>query len=301
MAEAKKQNNQKNYALREGWVSIILNSLLFVLKYWAGIVSGSVALIADAWHTLSDSLTSLIVIIGSKVSQKPADKEHPFGHGRAELVATVIIAVLLAVVAFEFLIQSITKLRTHESAHYGLIAIVVTIISVAVKEGLAQYAFWAGKRSNAKSIQADAWHHRTDAISSLIILTGIFFAKKFWWIDGILGILVAFFIAYAVYEIMKDTVSALIGEKPNDELVEKILKIAKSTIDYDIRPHHLHIHHYGNHQEITMHIKLPADMNLEKAHLIASEIEEKIEAELGICATLHMEPWKGEKKIGSRI
>ncbi|MFC2114142.1 cation diffusion facilitator family transporter [Bacteroidota bacterium] len=296
MAGNREKSKVTNYALQEGWISIIFNSLLFILKYWAGIVSGSVALIADAWHTLSDSLTSLIVIIGSKVSSKPADKEHPFGHGRAELVAAVIIGVLLAVVAFEFVLQSITKLRTHESAHYGTIAIVVTIISIVVKEAMAQYAFWAGKRSNAKSIKADAWHHRSDAISSIVILVGIFFAKKYWWMDGVLGILVALLICYAVYEIMKDTVSALLGEKPDDQTIEKIMKIAKSTTNYDIKPHHLQLHHYGNHSEITMHIHLPSDMNLEKAHYIATAIEENIESELGICATLHMEPIENGKK-----
>ncbi|MBT7827236.1 MAG: cation transporter [Bacteroidetes bacterium] len=281
---------KKNYALREGWISIVGNTLLFALKYWAGIVSGSVAIIADAWHTFSDSLTSLIVIIGAKVSNKPADKDHPFGHGRAELIASLIIGLLLAVVGFEFVLESIKKLQSHESAHYGKIAIVVTIVSIVVKELMAQYAFWGSRRSKAKSLKADAWHHRSDAISSAIILIGIFFAKDYWWVDGVLGIFVAALLFYATYEILQDAISSLLGEKPDDALIENIKRIAAFSTDIEVNPHHILAHNYGNHTEITMHIKLPSEMNLEIAHGIASEIEVNIKKELNICATIHMEP-----------
>jgi len=114
---------------------------------------------------------------------------------------------------------------------------------------------------------------------------------------GFLGILVAILIGYAVYEILKDTVSALLGEEPDALTKDRILSIAKSTTNYDIKPHHLHLHHYGNHTEITMHIKLPSDMNLEKAHYIATAIEENILSELGIFTTLHMEPWTKRSQV----
>jgi cation diffusion facilitator family transporter len=111
----------------EGTISIILNTLLFGLKYWVGIKTFSIAIIADAWHTLSDSLTSLVVIIGFKVSSKPADKKHPFGHGRAEIISSVIIGTMLAIVGFNFLIASIQRFINQQSASYGNLAIIVFI------------------------------------------------------------------------------------------------------------------------------------------------------------------------------
>lgn len=125
-------------SLEAGWVSIVINTLLFIIKYWAGVVSGSVSIIADSWHTLSDSISSVFLIIGLKLSGRPADKEHPFGHGRYELITTILIGCLLAMVAYTFFVESVERLQNRESADFGLIALVVTILSVVIKEGMAQ-------------------------------------------------------------------------------------------------------------------------------------------------------------------
>ncbi|GAI77757.1 unnamed protein product, partial [marine sediment metagenome] len=148
----------------EGIISIFLNTFLFGLKYWVGMKTFSIAIIADAWHTLSDSLTSLVVIIGFKISSKPADKEHPFGHGQAEIVSSIIIGTMLAIVGFNFLIASIQRFTNQQSAVYGTSAIIVFLISVIVKEGLAQFSIRAGKKIDARSLIADGWHHRSDAL-----------------------------------------------------------------------------------------------------------------------------------------
>jgi len=285
------RNTSKNkLARREGILSIIINALLFVLKYWAGIVTGSVAIIADAWHTLSDSLSSLIVLIGAKVSSKPPDSEHPFGHGRAELIASVLIAAFLGFVAFEFLKESILKLNNRDIVIFGNIAIIVTIISVVLKEALSQYAFWAWKKTGYYSLKADAWHHRTDAISSLIILVGIFLGRYFWWIDGVLGIIVALMIAFAGYEILKDTISKLLGEAPDPGLVKQIKEIAGNETEHDMQIHHIHIHSYGEHQEITFHIRLPNTMSVEDSHALVTAIQQSLRETLSIEATIHVEP-----------
>ena len=139
----------------EGFISTILNILLFGLKYWVGIQTFSVAIVADAWHTLSDSLTSVIVIIGFKVSSKPADKEHPFGHGRAELISSVIIGTLLIIVGFNFLVESIHRFINYQSANYQNLAVIMFIISTIIKEGLAQFSIRAGKKINSYSLIAD--------------------------------------------------------------------------------------------------------------------------------------------------
>lgn len=284
----KKDANYLKYL--EGWLSIFVNISLFILKYWAGIVTGSVAIIADAWHTLSDSISSIVVLVGVKVSNKPADKEHPFGHGRAELIASIIIGMILAVIAFEFVLESFAKLKNHEAVYFGKIAIIATVISIIVKELLAQFAFWAGKKTKSVTLKADAWHHRSDAISSVIILAGIFFGPYFWWIDGVLGMIVAVMIFYAAYKIIRDAGNPLMGEEPDIELINQISEISKQKSGWDTKVHHIHMHRYGDHTELTFHIKLPKEMNLEKAHGICSQIEKTIKSELNIEATIHSEP-----------
>ncbi|MFC2080309.1 cation diffusion facilitator family transporter [Bacteroidota bacterium] len=282
--------NRNKAGYLEGVISIFVNTGLFGLKLWAGIVSGSIALTADAWHTLSDSLSSIIVIFGIKLSSRKADKEHPFGHGRWEQIAAIFIGFLLAVIAFDFLKDSIIQFKTKESANFGLLAIVVTIISILVKEGLAQYAFFVARKTKNLSIKADGWHHRTDAISSAIVLVGIFFSDRFWWIDSVLGIVIAGMLFYAAYEIIKDAINKLLGEKPSDELIDKINQIISELYDEDYFPHHFHIHNYVNNQELTFHIKVENKMSIWDAHVIATEIESKISDLMNISSTIHIEP-----------
>jgi cation diffusion facilitator family transporter len=272
----------------EGTVSVVLNTILFGLKYWVGIQTFSIAIIADAWHTLSDTLTSLVVIVGFKMSSKPADKKHPFGHGRAEVISSIIIATLLAVVGFSFLLASIQKYRNQESASFNKLAIIMFIISVIAKEGLAQYSFRLGKNINSQSLMADGWHHRSDAIASMMILVGMF--VDFWWIDSIMGILVSLIIFYTTYKILKESISILIGEEPSETFKADIIKIITRSIPHDVSLHHLHSHIYGDSKELTFHIKLSADMKLEEAHKIAEKLEKEIKNEMDIDTTIHMEP-----------
>ncbi len=278
------------YISREGWLSIIGNIFLFILKYWAGIVTGSIALIADAWHTLSDSVSSVIVLIGGKISQKPADDEHPFGHGRAEHIAAIIIGVLLAIVAFDFILSSIEKFGTHEKTVFGTIAWVVTILSIFVKEGMAQYTFWAAKKADSSILKADGWHHRTDALSSVVILVGIAVGKYFWWTDAVLGFIVAIMIGYASFEILSKEIKSLLGEQPSDELLLSIRGTAQKACKTQLHIHHIHLHNYGNHTEMSCHIKLPSEMPLNEAQEICSKIEAAIQNEFGFISTIHPEP-----------
>jgi len=283
---------KQKLAYTEGWVSIVINILLFGLKYWAGVVTGSVAIVADAWHTLSDSLSSLFVIVGTKVAGKPPDKEHPFGHGRAELIASILIAALLGFVAYEFITESIAKLIHHEEAIFGTIAIVVTIASVIFKEALAQYAFWAARKTGSNTLRADGIHHRTDAASSLLILVGIFVGRYYWWVDGVLGIIVALMILLAAYEILRDTISHLLGEAPDPALKTKLEQCAQKVTPLDLHIHHIHLHSYGHHKELTFHIKLPRDMQVDAAHDLADRIEKQIRTDHGMITTIHIEPAK---------
>lgn len=282
--------DKKKYILLEGWISITGNVLLFILKYWAGVVTGSLALIADAWHTLSDSVSSVIVLIGGHISRKPADKEHPFGHGRAEHIAAIIIGVILAIIAFDFVVSAIEKFGKKESTEFGVFAWVATIVSIVVKEGMAQYAFMAARKTKSSILKADGWHHRTDALSSVIILIGIAVGKYFWWTDAVLSFIVALMIGWAAYEILAGDIKSLLGESPSDKLLLSIHSVAQKSCEQPIHLHHIHLHRYGEHSELICHIKLPPQMPLEKAHEICTRIESALEDEFGFVSTIHPEP-----------
>jgi cation diffusion facilitator family transporter len=281
---------RRRYAYIEGWAAVVVNIALFGAKYWAGIASGSLAIIADAWHTLSDSITSLVVLGGTAFGARPADKEHPFGHERAEVIAALIIGVLLAVLAVNFVIDGVEKLQDRVAADFGLLAIVVTAVSVAAKEGLAQFAFWGQRASGNPSLGADAWHHRTDAISSIIILVGIVAGRQLWWVDGALAIAVAALLLYAAWDVMWGSVSRLLGTRPSEELLSSIEHIASEVAGEPANTHHVHVHTYGTVHEVSLHVRLSGDMSLREGHAFASRIEQRLRDEVGVEATVHLEP-----------
>jgi len=292
----KKQANF--YAYLEGWLSIALNVLLFVFKYWVGIITHSVAIIADAWHSLSDSLSSIVLLVGVKATTKPADKKHPFGHGRAELIASVIIGVLLAIVGFNFFVEAISRLSDHKIANFGSLAIITISVSVVLKESIARFSFWAAKKTKLGVLKADAWHHRSDAITSLVVLIGIFLGRYFWWMDGVMGVALALLILYASYDILKEGINPLLGERPDEELVKQLSRISRqfapNIADDDV--HHIHVHRYGEHREVTFHLYLDDLMNLRDSHRIADDIELAIRDDLNMEATIHIEPRQEEKE-----
>ncbi len=271
------------------WSSIFLNIALFVIKLWVGILFNSVALVADAWHTLTDSISSFAVLIGIKVASKPADDEHPFGHGRAELIATIFVGILLALVGTNFTYESIIKLRSHEVVSYGNLAIIVTVISIVVKEIMAQYSIRIGKKSKSNSLVADGWHHRSDAISSVVILIGIFAGKYYWWVDGVLGLIVSLLIFYTTFIILKEALSVFLGEKIDEDLKDSILEIGQELFNRELDPHFFLIHRYGHHSELTFHITLPGKMSLTDAHKIATEYEKEIENRFQIGVNIHID------------
>lgn len=278
-----------NWTLIEGWVSISGNIVLFGLKLWVGIITGSVALTADAYHTLTDSISSAIVIFSGWLSRKPADEDHPFGHGRSDLISSVIIGLLLALIGFEFILKSVEQIKGGVGVDYGLAAIVVTVISIGVKESMAQFAFWAGRKSDNPILKADGWHHRTDALSSVVILIGILCSSFAPWIDGALGILVSLMIFYASYEILRDSVSRLIGEQPDNRLIAQVDLIIEE-LGLEVRPHHFHLHRYGDHIELTFHLTMESNLTLKQAHDQANHLERALRDRMGIESTIHMEP-----------
>lgn len=276
----------------EGVVSAILNTVLFALKLWVGLVSGSVAMVADAWHTLSDTLTSAMVVAGFWVASKPEDREHPFGHGRAELITAIVISVLLGMVGLNFLKESWLQLRGREQVSYSVFAMIVFAVSALLKELLASFSIWAGKKIGSQALLADGWHHRSDAIASAVIVAGALLGRYLWWIDGVMGLIVSGLIIYAAYDILKNSAGPLLGEGVSRTVEEKINAIAREHLPQGNGVHHLHLHRYGDHREMTAHMTMPADFSLEQSHEICEAIENEAREKLAIELTLHPEPYE---------
>lgn len=268
---------------------LITNTLLVILKYWVGLQLSSVAIMAEAWHGLSDSLTTIIVLVGFKMASKPADKEHPFGHGRMEVISSLIIALVLFLVVFNFFVEATNRLIQRQSVQYTQTALIIFIISLAVKELMAQVSIRVGRKIKSDSLITDGWHHRSDAFASLIVVVGIFLNPYFWWIDGVMGIIISLIIAKIAFDILRDTISRLIGEKPEESFIRELEKIVRENTFKDVKLHHVHLHKYGNHRELTLHIVLPKDMKLDKAHQIATDLEKIIDSEMSVDTTIHVE------------
>jgi len=293
MKENRKTRSREQAQIHAGILSILVNTILFGIKLWVGLVTGSIALMADAWHTMSDSLTSVMMIPAAKLAAKKPDKRHPFGHGRWELIASMLMAFVLGAIALEFLTGSIGRFRDRESVVFGTLALVITIISIILKEALAQYEFYLGREYKNPIITADAWHSRTDSISSIAILLGIIITKIWsglWWMDSVLGIICALVIFYAAFEILREVVTKILGEEPKQEFKEELIDEIRKVYGDDLCLHHFHIHNYITHKELTFHIRLNKDMTIEESHRIATGIERIIENEFNMSATIHIDP-----------
>ena len=279
--------------IAKGIINVIVNGLLFAAKMWAGIVTGSIALMADAWDTLSDSLIAIFVILTAKLASRKPDKEHPFGHGRWELIASVIMAFILIIIGYEFFTRSLESLQNRESVLFGPFAIVVTSSSIIIKEFLARYAFYLSRKYKNPVMKADAWNYRSDTLMSSVILIGIIVSKianDLWWIDGVLGIFCALVIAYAATKVMRESITRILGEEPDAELLEKLDHEIGKICERDLKLHHIHLHNYISQKELTMHIRLEKEQTIDEGHRIASEVEKMIEEKFEMIATIHIEP-----------
>ncbi|MCL2293280.1 MAG: cation diffusion facilitator family transporter [Spirochaetes bacterium] len=285
--------NKAKAQVFEGILSVVVNAVLFGVKFWVGMLTGSIALIADAWHTLSDSLTSIFVVFSVKLQTKKADKKHPFGHGRWEQISSIFVAFVLGIIAWEILMNAIERFQNRESVVYGTAALVITIISIVIKEILAQIAFYIGRKTDNVIVKADGWHHRSDSLSSVIVLIGILVSKfttGLWWIDSVLGMFCALAIFYSAFAILREVISKLLGEEPSKDLADKITGEIKAIYKNDFNIHHLHLHNYISQKELTLHLRLDNKMPNENCHEIATAAEKMILEKFDMIATIHVEP-----------
>jgi len=280
------------YGYLEGWLSILVNLLVFAGKFILGNKTGSIALKADSFHTLSDVATSALIIVGFFLASQPADSRHPFGHGRVEKIVGIIIATLLCVAGYEFFVTSVQRFLHPYPVKLSLAVIVIPVllISILLKEFLTVFALTLYKTSGYQSLKADAWHHRSDSLATVLVLVNFlllpFGLVK---IDGLLGMLVSLLIGVTGIQLIFESGSVLLGEAPHPELEKNIRTILSGMGIQDV--HHIHVHDYSGKLEITMHVRRAGGSSLEEAHAEASRIEEAIKKEIPDCeVTIHSEP-----------
>ena len=274
----------------QGWISVLVNSILFIFKLVIGVMVGAVSVIADAIHTLSDVVSSIVVIWGFKQAEKPADVEHPYGHGRAEYIATLIIAILLCVAGIEFIEASIDRIQNPEQVVAEWWMILILMVTIILKEITARYAEFLSTKIASGTLHADAWHHRIDALSSLLVV-GALIAGKYGYpsSDGWAGLGVALFLIYTGFIIAKDAVDDLIGKPPTSEEVEVIRQIVMS-VDGVLGAHDIIVHSYGHDKFASVHVEIDADETTAVAHDISEEVENKLEKAIGVEPTVHLDP-----------
>ena len=278
------------YGYLEGWVSIIGNILLFLIKIAAGIYIGSISLIADAIHTLSDSATSVVVILGFRLAKKPADKEHPFGHGRMEPIATVVVAVLLFLAGVELVKRSINGIIHPKLIFSSWTIIAIVAATVIIKELMARFAFELGDMIDSSALRADAVHHRTDVFAAIIVVLALAATRMgFTRVDGIAGVVVSMIIFYSAYTIGKDAVDSLLGEAPSIEMIHKIECMARAH-DKVFGVHDIIFHKYGQTKIISLHIEVSDKESVSVLHAVSDEIEQKIGRDMGAVVVVHIDP-----------
>ena len=278
------------YGILEGWVSTVINLILFAFKLAAGLFVNSIALITDAVHSLSDMLSSIAVIWGFKISAQPPDREHPFGHGRMEHVTTLIIAILLIITGFEFARVAFGRVTHAEPVVFNLPVIIIVSITIVFKEWLSKFARELGRRIDSKALEGDALHHKADVITSVMVILVLFSEKiHFRQFDGVVGILISVYIMYSGWKMLQDVITPLLGESATYEELAEIKKIAKSVKGIK-GTHDIMMHKYGSMKVISLHVEIPEEFPFMEAHNLIEEIEENINVKMGAITTIHLDP-----------
>ena len=283
------------------WIGSIVNFLLLIVKFLAGIIGRSAAMVADAVHSLSDFVTDIIVILFVRISGKPEDEGHDYGHGKYETLATAIIGIILFFVGVGILVNGTTSvidtLNGKPLAPPSILALIVAGVSIITKEALYQYTVIKGEHLNSQALTANAWHHRSDAFSSIGTLAGIGGAiclgEKWRVLDPIAAIVVSLFIMKVSIKLLKPCVDELLERSLPAETENKILDIILSFSEVS-SPHHLRTRRIGNNIAIEVHIRMDGNISLLDAHTLASKIEQRLKAEFGEKTHIgvHMEPRK---------
>ena len=288
---------RKDYGTLSGGVGIVCNILLFVFKVITGIVSSSISVIADAFNNLSDAASSIITIIGFKLADKPADNEHPYGHGRYEYLSGLLIAFLIVMTAVELLKSSVDNIFSSSDVEFSAFSVIILLLSIGVKLWMAVFNKKIGRKLNASAMLATAADSLSDCIATgavlISLIVGYIFKIN---IDGYTGVLVALFVFKAGFEAANDTLKPLLGQAPDPEFVKALEDSVLE--DNKIKGiHDMHIHDYGpGRVVVSLHAEIPAEMNVMEAHDIIDSTEDKIKKKYKCDISIHMDPVETENE-----
>ena len=276
-----------------------VNVILLVFKFVAGIMGHSAAMVADAIHSLSDFVTDVIVLVFVHISSKPKDKSHDYGHGKYETLAMTIIGMALLAVAVGIVYGGVLKINTwlhgQELPAPGMLALWAALLSVVLKEAVYHYSMVYARKLNSQAIEANAWHHRSDALSSVGTAIGIggaiFLGQRWTVLDPIASVIVGLFIIKVAFFLLRDGIGDLMEHSLPDDVEEEILRLAAS-IEGVAEPHDLRTRRIGNHYAIELHILMDGNITLCEAHDKASEVEDLLRSHYGedTHIAVHVEP-----------
>lgn len=280
-------------------VGSVANVVLLLFKFVAGIWGHSAAMIADAVHSLSDFVTDIVVLIFVRISGKPKDKSHDYGHGKYETLATTIIGFALFVVAIGILYSGTTKIISWANGELlaapGMLALWAALLSILLKECVYRYSMIKARELNSQAVKANAWHHRSDALSSIGTAVGIggaIFLGQHWTVlDPIASVIVGIFIVKVSVDLLRNGIGDLMEQSLPDAVEEEILHLVAS-LPGDVKPHDLRTRRLGNHYAIELHILMDGDISLREAHDKASEVEDLLRDHYGekTHVAVHVEP-----------
>lgn len=282
---------RENYGILSSIMGLIVNFILFLIELSIGVVLNSIAVIADAFHNLADVSSSLVTLIGFKLSNKPADKNHPFGHGRVEYLSSLLVSAIILMVGFEFIKSSFSRILHPEETKFNLISFIIIIIAIPLKLWLSRFNKYIGQKIKSSALSAVG----ADALNDVFILSGVIISLLVWRffhisVDGYVGVIVAIFIMLSGFSIMKSTINPLLGQAPDPTLVKNIKQLA---IKYDliIGVHDLIIHNYGPTRSMaSFHAEVPYNVPIMKIHDEIDMAEKEISEKLNMLIVIHMDP-----------
>lgn len=282
---------RKKYSYLSGILGIICNIILFIIKLVIGIITGSMAITADAFNNLSDTGSSIVTVIGTKLGSASADKEHPFGHGRYEYIASLIVSFIIVIVGFELLKSSFIKIISPQKISLSFLPAIILILTLIVKIWMFSYNRYMGKKINSNLLMAAAYDSRNDVLTTLaVIISAVVDSFIPFSIDGYSGTLISLYIMYSGYRISKDTIGIILGTQPDKALYDNINNIILEN-DIITGVHDLVIHDYGPGRIMaSVHAEVPADCDIIKIHDIIDTAESRIEKELNVHTVIHMDP-----------
>lgn len=288
------KNNEK-IAIKVSVISIILNCLLTLIKFISGVISKSSAMISDSVHSLSDVLSTFVVIIGVKISNKKADSDHPYGHERIECVSAIILSGMLFIIGALIGINGIKNVTNSSNLVMpGVLALIASIISIISKEAMYQYTIRVSKKINSAALKADAWHHRSDALSSIGSFIGILGSRLgFKIFDPLASVIISLCIIKVSIDIFKDAIDKMVDKSCDKEVIDKVISVIEKNesvknID-DIKTRQ-----FGNKAYVDVEISVDENLLLKDAHKVAEEIHDSVENEINIIkhCMVHVNPYE---------